>query len=97
MAEQTEETRITSIAELNDKVDALFSRLDSLGKPGTAKEKPEGDIDSQVQKALADAKSKEAEEAEKTSTKDRLKAIEEKLEKAPKQVSRLTRFMWGDD
>lgn len=59
-----------------------------------------GDIAGQVAKALADVRSKDAQAAEKQALEDRLKALEEKTakpEKAPRQLRRATRFMWGED
>lgn len=99
----SEESRITSIEELNAKVDKLF---DAISKGGPAKETkadapaaPAGSLDEQIAAAVAKAtaadKEKTAADQEKAALHDRVKKLEERTERKPVSISRLTKVFWG--
>lgn len=100
MAEETdtEKSRITSLNALEDKVDRLFSMLESKPAPATAEVKTESSsVDEQVNRALATAKAKEAEENEKNSLKEELEKMKAAAEAKPVEYTKLTKMMgWND-
>lgn len=102
-----EATRIVSIKDLADKVEALAAQIVSgAGKPGggavDSRETPGGgSLDDQVTRAVEAAREREAakstEEAKKKAVEDRIKALEERTEKRPVERSRLSKWLWGEE
>lgn len=77
---------------------------DDKGKGGrrrrTAADDDDDDIGRQVEAAVRKVQEKDARTKAEQEREDRIKALEEKTatpEKLPKQVRRVTRFMWGDE
>lgn len=90
-----EASRITSITELNAKVERLFEMIRSGTRPA-AEGAAAPDVASQVRAEVG--KLRQAERAK--GRNDRLTALEQSIkkltEKAPVEYRKVTRFMWGD-
>lgn len=85
-----------SLAEVNAKLDRLIAA--SGNTPATAsKETSNASVEDQVNKAVSDAKAKDAEAQEKSHTESRIKKLEELAERPPAEVRKLTKLMWGNE
>lgn len=99
-----EVSRIVSLADLNAKVDGLISAIGTSGSKAAdppAESAADGSLQSQIDRAVARATEQErarsAAEKHREETQSRIKALEDRTEKPPRQLRRITRLLWGGD
>jgi hypothetical protein len=102
-AADPEVQRIHSLSELHEKLDKLLaggapsSATASKDEGTVVTAPPAGSVEQQVAKAVADAKEKEERKTEAQKIDDRLRELEKRTEKPPREQRGITRFFWGSD
>ena len=104
MSDDKEVSRIVSINDLSAKVDKLFEMLTGNGngaKRGGMDREGASSLDEQIKRAVQSAgeedRKRSASEQREAEVSDRLKKLEERSEKPPKEYRRLTKVFWGGD
>lgn len=100
--EDTETGRIHSIADLNEKVNEILSKIGSLGRgPRQTQADQSADVAQQVKSEVGKLKAAEDAERRRQGLRGEIDALKEQVktlsERAPVEYRRITKWMWGDE